>query len=70
MFKDPTSMADVYWRHLGVPSPARRALIHAGIYNLDAYAGADPQVIVQLHGMGPKALGILSKALSNHRETP
>jgi hypothetical protein len=71
MSEDPTSTADLYWRHLGVPSAARRALIHAGIYNLDAYAGFDPQEIAQLHGMGPKALGILSTALAElaeHRE--
>jgi len=70
MSEDLSSTADAYWRALGVPSPARRALIHAGIFDRDAYAGADPQEMAQLHGVGPKALGILSKAFSNHRETP
>jgi hypothetical protein len=70
MSEDPSSTADTYWKHLSIPSPSRRALIHAGIYDLDAYAGVDQREIAQLHGMGPKALGILSKALSDHRETP
>lgn len=69
--EDPTSRADIYWSQFGVPSPARRALIYAGIYDLEAYSETDPREIAHLHGMGPKALGILSTALAElaeHRE--
>ena len=44
--------------------PAQRALEGAGITRLDqlpAYSAAD---LLRLHGMGPKALGILRAALA------
>lgn len=47
----------------GVSQPALRALQGAGIQRLEqltAYSEAD---LLRLHGMGPKALGLLRQAL-------
>ncbi|MEW9699353.1 DNA-binding protein [Paenibacillus sp. SI8] len=43
--------------------PARRALIGAGYLWLEQFAKLNEKEILQLHGMGPKALGQLRRAL-------
>lgn len=43
--------------------PAQNALQHAGIYTLTELATHSRKEIAALHGMGPKALGILEAAL-------
>ncbi|MFI0713609.1 DNA-binding protein [Streptomyces inhibens] len=52
----------------GIPpqigAPARRALERAGYLRLSQLAGASEAELRQLHGMGPKALGILRDALA------
>lgn len=43
--------------------PAQQALNHAGYYRLEQLTEATEDEILALHGMGPKALDILRKAL-------
>jgi len=47
----------------GVAKPAVRALIAAGYPTVNDLAKARAEDLAKLHGMGPKALGILSAAL-------
>ena len=44
--------------------PARRALVGAGYRRLEQLAGLDESQVGRLHGMGPKALGQLRRALA------
>jgi len=47
----------------GVAGPALRALNGAGIRSLAELAQWSEQELAELHGMGPKALGVLKAAL-------
>jgi helix-hairpin-helix protein len=47
----------------GVAKPAIRALAAAGFTTLDQLANASEKQLAALHGMGPKALEILRRAL-------
>lgn len=47
----------------GISGPALRALDAAGIGSLDALASWAERDLAALHGMGPKALGLLKAAL-------
>lgn len=47
----------------GVAQPAVRALNRAGYSTLDQLANARGSDLAALHGMGPRALGILKAAL-------
>jgi predicted RecB family nuclease len=47
------------WVAQGIPAPARRALVAAGILTVEDLRRADPDVLARLHGMGPKALALL-----------
>jgi hypothetical protein len=47
----------------GVSKPALRALASAGYTSVDQLAIANERELAALHGMGPKALGILRSAL-------
>jgi hypothetical protein len=47
----------------GIGRPATRALIAAGYTELRHLAGVPAAQLKRLHGMGPKALGILQEAL-------
>jgi hypothetical protein len=44
-------------------APAKRALILAGFTRLDMLAGIPLSRVTTLHGVGPKAVTILQKAL-------
>jgi hypothetical protein len=46
-----------------LPSPARRALEHAGIKTMSQLSRRREQDILDLHGMGPASIPILKKAL-------
>ncbi|MGB7982740.1 MAG: helix-hairpin-helix domain-containing protein [Candidatus Nanopelagicales bacterium] len=48
----------------GVGAPAARALSAAGFTDLTDLAAATERDLAGLHGMGPKALGILKAALA------
>ena len=47
-----------------ISKPAWRALTGAGYWRLDQVAQASAADLLRLHGMGPKALGILRAALA------
>ncbi len=47
-------------------NPAQSALEHAGIFTLKQLSQHTKKEILGLHGMGPKALGILEKALEEN----
>jgi predicted flap endonuclease-1-like 5' DNA nuclease len=47
-----------------IGAPATRALAGLGITTLDQLAGRSRSELARLHGMGPKALGILDEALA------
>ncbi|MDQ0428699.1 NAD-dependent DNA ligase [Planomicrobium stackebrandtii] len=46
-----------------IGKPAQRALLAAGYQRLQDLASATEQELLELHGFGPKALGILRQAL-------
>jgi hypothetical protein len=48
----------------GIGAPATRALIAAGYTRLEDLAGVSRKSLAELHGVGPKALVILSEALA------
>lgn len=48
----------------GVAAPARRALAAAGYHRLEDLTAVTVADLAQLHGMGPKALGVLREALA------
>lgn len=45
--------------------PAQRALLGAGYSRLEQLAQASEKELMQLHGMGPKALGQIRQALAD-----
>lgn len=47
-------------------APAQRALETAGIHSLEQLSQYSEAEIAKLHGMGPKALGILHQALADN----
>ena len=48
----------------GIGKPAMRALIAAGYTHLDQLTRVTEAELLQLHGMGPKALGIIRSTLN------
>ena len=48
---------------VGIAPPALRALTGAGYTNLDALGIVSEAGVASLHGMGPKAMGLLRQAL-------
>ncbi|MGI5521075.1 helix-hairpin-helix domain-containing protein [Micromonospora sp. CA-259024] len=50
-----------------IGAPATRALHGAGYTTLRQLAGVPRSDLAKLHGMGPKALGILQAALEEHK---
>lgn len=49
-----------------VGAPATRALNSAGYTTLRQLAGVSRAELTKLHGMGPRALGIIESALEEH----
>lgn len=49
-----------------IGAPATRALNNAGYTSLRQLAGVSRSDLAELHGMGPRALGILQSALEEH----
>ncbi|WP_431913090.1 helix-hairpin-helix domain-containing protein [Micromonospora carbonacea] len=49
-----------------IGAPATRALNNAGYATLRDLAGVPRAELARLHGMGPKALGIIQKSLEEH----
>ncbi|MFD6565764.1 helix-hairpin-helix domain-containing protein [Micromonospora profundi] len=50
-----------------IGAPATRALNNAGYSTLRDLAGVPRADLAKLHGMGPKALGIIQSALEQHK---
>jgi len=48
----------------GLAKPAQRALAAAGYVRLEQIAGASEAELLKLHGMGPKAIEQLRRALA------
>jgi hypothetical protein len=48
----------------GLSAPARRALAGAGIFGLADLSARTETEVLRLHGMGPKAMGLLRAALA------
>jgi hypothetical protein len=53
---------DGVWRELGLPAPARRALVNDGRLAISDLKGITSKDLAHLHGMGPKALRMLIDA--------
>ncbi|MGA4683113.1 helix-hairpin-helix domain-containing protein [Micromonospora sp. AB353] len=49
-----------------IGAPATRALTAAGYTTLRQLAGVPRAELARLHGMGPKALGVIEAALAEH----
>lgn len=49
----------------GLSEPSRRALASAGLANLADLQNVTEKELSKLHGMGPKALRVLSEALAS-----
>ena len=47
-----------------LPAPARRALAGAGIDRLDQLARVHASEVARLHGMGPRGIELLRRALA------
>jgi hypothetical protein len=50
-------------------NPARRALEVAGIFRLEQLSQVSEADVLKLHGMGPKGIEILRRALAENRFT-
>ena len=48
----------------GLSNPARRALVGAGYVRLEQFTRLSEADVIQLHGMGPKAMDQLRRALA------
>ena len=48
----------------GLAKPARRALTRAGYSRLDQFTKLSEEEVLELHGMGPKALDQIGRALA------
>jgi uncharacterized protein YdhG (YjbR/CyaY superfamily) len=58
---------DGQWRELGLPAPARRALVDSRILTVTQLSKWDEMDVARLHGMGPKALGLLKKEMRKRK---
>jgi hypothetical protein len=48
----------------GLASPARRALAGAGYVQLEQFTAVSEAEVLKLHGVGPKAVGQIRRALA------
>jgi hypothetical protein len=56
---------DGAWRELGLASPARRALVNAGLLKLSDLKKISREKLAAQHGMGPSALKILDAEMTS-----
>jgi hypothetical protein len=54
----------------GMGQPAIRALVAAGYDRVEQLAGASERALLQLHGVGPKAIRIITQALDDRGVAP
>lgn len=62
MEKRTSEEKDAFPKSIG--KPAQRALLAAGYQQLQDLTSATEQDLLELHGFGPKALGILRETLA------
>jgi hypothetical protein len=64
-----TEQPDVHGSNLphDLSAPAQRALAQAGYSRLEQLAAVRAADVARLHGVGPKAIGQLRRALQLHR---
>ncbi len=62
--KIPKNVSPDYDFPKGLAQPAIRALLSAGYTRLDQLTAARESDLRKLHGMGPRALGLLRNALA------
>ena len=53
----------------GIGAPARRALVGAGYSRLGQLTSVTERDLLKLHGMGPKATGLLRQALADRGQS-
>jgi hypothetical protein len=53
----------------GLSKPARRALAGAGYVRLEQFTEVSEAEVLRLHGMGPKALELIRRALAARGES-
>ena len=63
MIQRRPSMADAYWRQLGLAAPARRTLLAHHCHTLADVCQHRRPAVAEWHGIGPNALAILDAAL-------
>lgn len=61
---DAYSRRDAEWKEIGLASPARRALVDAGLTRVSQLSKWRRGAIAELHGMGPNALKKIDIAMS------
>ncbi|HLZ58139.1 MAG TPA: DNA-binding protein [Ktedonosporobacter sp.] len=49
---------------MGLAKPAQRALAGAGYWRLEQFTRVSEADLLKLHGMGPRALGLIREALA------
>lgn len=54
----------------GIGAPATRALTAAGLTTLEQVAGASSAELLALHGVGSRAIRVLTEALAEHGLAP
>lgn len=47
----------------GLAAPARRALAQAGVTRIEQFAALTEAEVSEMHGMGPKAIDLIRRAL-------
>ncbi|WP_416143708.1 DNA-binding protein [Planococcus koreensis] len=62
MVKKPSDVEHDFPKSIG--KPAQRAILAAGYQRLQDLSSATEQELLDLHGFGPKALGILRQTLA------
>ena len=63
---EPPSESDL---PVGLGKPARRALAGAGYVRLEQFTAVSEAEVLRLHGMGPKAIGLLRSALDDRGQS-
>ena len=63
---DAYATRDEVWREIDLATPARRALVDAGLLELDQLSKWSRAELASLHGMGPNALNKIHRALDKH----
>jgi hypothetical protein len=62
--KEPRQ-SDTVWRMIKLNAPARRALVGVGITSFDDLESWSRADVMNLHGIGPNAMGTLTQAMAD-----